>query len=230
MEASANRVDIRKIAVVAMLCAIAYALLAASKLIPFLNFIPSVGFLRYDPKDIIIVIGAFMMGPLTGAVVSVIVSLVEMVTLSVTGPIGCVMNILSSCAFACTAAAIYKKKRDMRGAVIGLAAGVIATTAVMLLWNYFLTPIYQGWPRSAVAALLIPGFLPFNLIKGSLNMALTLLLYRPLVTALRSARLLPHSASGGTVKSAKVTLGVSLVALLILISCVLLILVLRGII
>ena len=36
-------------------------------------------------------------------------------------------------------------------------------------------------------------FLPFNLVKGGLNMAVTLLLYKPVVTALRKARLVPDS-------------------------------------
>ena len=41
---------------------------------------------------------------------SVIVSLIEMVTISENGILGCIMNIVSSCSFACTAAVIYKKK------------------------------------------------------------------------------------------------------------------------
>ena len=55
------------------------------------------------------------------------------------------------------------------------------------------TPIYQGLPREAVAAMLVPVFLPFNLVKGGMNMATTLLLYKPVVTALRRANLIPAS-------------------------------------
>ena len=57
--------------------------------------------------------------------------------------------------------------------------------AVMLIWNYLVAPIYMGYPREAVAKLLIPAFLPFNLIKGGLNAAFTMLLYKPVVTVLR---------------------------------------------
>ena len=46
-----------------------------------------------------------------------------------------------------------------------------------------------------VAAMLPTVFLPFNVFKGGLNMALTLLLYKPVVTALRKARLVPESQS-----------------------------------
>ena len=71
--------------------------------------------------------------------------------------------------------------------------GTAAMTVLMLLWNYLITPIYQGVPRDVVAAMLPTVFLPFNLVKGGMNMAATLLLYKPIVTALRKAGLAPPS-------------------------------------
>ena len=61
---------------------------------------------------------------------------------------------------------------------------------IMLLWNYLITPVYMGYPREAVAELLIPVFLPFNLMKGGLNAAFAMILYKPVVTAFRYAHLL----------------------------------------
>ena len=66
----------------------------------------------------------------------------------------------------------------------------------MLLWNYWIAPIYMGYPREAVAALLLPAFLPFNLIKGGLNAAITLVLYKPVVTALKRSRLIETERTG----------------------------------
>ena len=80
---------------------------------------------------------------------------------------------------------------------MGLTLGVVCLTAVMLLWNFLITPIYTGYPREVVTAMLLPVFLPFNLAKGGMNMAVTLLLYKPIVTALRRARLAPPSHSQG---------------------------------
>ena len=148
----------------AMLAAIAYLVMVVGR-IP----ISSMSFLKYDPKDVVITIGGFILGPLEAFVISVIVSVIEMFTVSESGIIGAVMNVLSTAAFACTAAVIYKKDRTLKGAVIGLLSGVVCMTGIMLLWNYFITPIYMGYPREAVAALLIPVFLPFNLIKAGLN-------------------------------------------------------------
>ena len=73
-----------------------------------------------------------------------------MVTISTTGPIGLVMNILSSGTFTCTAATIYMKKRTQTSAAIGLVLGSTAVTAVMILWNYIMTPIFLLVPREVV--------------------------------------------------------------------------------
>ena len=67
--------------------------------------------------------------------------------------------------------------------------------AVMIAWNYLLTPLYMGTPRADVAEMLLPVFLPFNLLKGILNSAIILLLYRPTVQGLRSAKLFPKSST-----------------------------------
>ena len=48
----------------------------------------------------------------------------------------------------------------------------------------------MNYPREAVAELLIPYFLPFNLGKNGVNAVLTLLIYKPVVRGLRKAKLL----------------------------------------
>lgn len=186
----------------------------------------SVDFLKYEPKDVMIGLGGFMFGPMSAAILTVVVSFVEMVTISSTGIIGCVMNILSTWGFACVSAFIYKRNRTLRGAAVGLVAGCLCSTALMLLWNYLITPLYMGYPREAVAEMLLPVFLPFNLVKGSLNAGITVLLYKPVVTALRRA----HLIEAGSSKKAKVNVGVILVALFVIVTCVLMILSKMGII
>jgi len=137
------------------------------------------------------------------------------------------MNIIQTCSFAGTASFIYKSKRTITRAIIGLIAGWLLTTAVMLLWNYFITPIYMGLPREAVAKLLIPAFLPFNLLKGGLNAAITMLLYKPIKKALYKSRLMSGSEKTA-VTAGKVNIGTMLVSCFIIITCVLLILVFQG--
>ena len=215
-----NQMDTKKLAVLAMLSALAFLAVAALR-------IPVVLFLKYEPKDIVIVTGGFLYGPLAAFVMSVVVSFVEMITISDTGWIGFVMNVLSSYAFACAAAVIYKRIRSQKGAIIGLVAGAICMTLVMILWNYFLTPLYMAVPRETVAKMLIPTFLPFNLLKSGLNAAIAMLVYKPLSNALRRARLMPAPESGEVPKG-KVNIGVFLLSCFVIVTCVLFILVLQG--
>ena len=51
-------------------------------------------------------------------------------------------------------------------------------TAVMILWNYFITPIYMKVPVEVVVSMLVPVFLPFNLVKGLIVSAITMLTYK----------------------------------------------------
>jgi riboflavin transporter FmnP len=214
-----NKSALRKMILIAMLAAIAYLIVSVIR-------IPVVLFLKYEPKDVVITISGFILGPIASLVISVIVSLLEMVTISETGPIGCLMNLLSTCSFACTAALIYHKRRTLKGAVVGLLAGSVAMIAVMLLWNWLITPLYMGATREAVEAMLLPVFLPFNALKAGLNSGLVMVLYKPVTTALRKTRLLQTSAR---VKG-KVKPGLYLFAAALLATCILFLLVLQGVI
>ena len=108
--------------------------------------------------------------------------------------------------------------------------GVCSMVIVMLLWNYLLTPIYMGYPREAVAAMLPTAFLPFNLLKGGLNAGLTVLLYKPVVKTLRKAGLAPASEQTEEKVSGKVSASVMIIAVLVLITCILFALVLADVI
>lgn len=211
----------KKLTFGAMLCAIAYVVM----MLIHVKLVPAAPFLTYDPKDVVIALGGLIWGPGMACIVTSVVALVEMVTVSETGIIGCIMNFVSTFAFAGTAAVIYKKKHTLSGAVIGLVAGCLVMTSVMLLWNYILTPIYMGTPREQVAGMLIPIFLPFNLLKAVLNAGFTYLLYKPLVTALRKAGLI--EASAGT-KASKTSWVMMLMAVLAIVACILIVLYMKG--
>lgn len=205
----------KKLVTLAMLSAIAYLVML------FFRF-PIVLFLKYDPKDAIIAIAGFLYGPASALCVSLVVSAVELFTTSETGWIGFIMNVLSSCAFVCPAAFLYSRKRTIRRAAVGLGIGAALVTVTMVLWNYIMVPLYTpSLSRADVAELLLPAFVPFNLLKAGLNTALTLLLYKPVNTALRRAGLLPPAPSAGGGRKTSVTLP----ALVLLATCVLLALV-----
>ena len=103
--ATTSRFTLKTWVALGMLTAVAYVVMLLSKMLPSVN-----GFLDFDFKDVVICIGGFIYGPLAAAFISIVVALVEMFTVSHTGPIGLIMNILATCSFCCTATFIYKKR------------------------------------------------------------------------------------------------------------------------
>lgn len=182
-----KKIDIKKLTVMAMLCALAYVSVWLFQPFPKIN-----GILSVEIKDSILSVIGFLYGPLPALLSVIVVALLEMVTISNTGPIGLLMNVISSAFFLLPAAYVYKKDRSLKGAVLGLLLGIVSTTGTMVLWNWIITPWYQKVPREVVEGMLLPLFLPFNALKSSVNAALSVLLYKSAVTALRRARLLPE--------------------------------------
>lgn len=207
--------DSKKLVVLALVCALAYVSVVFFR-------IPVVMFLDYEPKDCILAIAGMVYGPLPALAAVVAVAVVEMVTISTTGIIGLIMNIFSSVLFVCPAAFIYQKKRSLSGAVIGLLTGALLMSGGMVLWNWLITPLYMHVPRQAVAEMLLPAILPFNLLKAGLNATLTVLLYKSVVNALRKARLVPLREFAAPKKSRAVVLLVGITVLAVLVAVLLL--------
>ena len=177
----------------AMLTAAAYVVMLVTRL----SFIPAAPFLEYEAKDVIIAITGFLYGPIEALCSAAAVAALQMFTASMSGPIGFLMNLIAAASFACTASLAYKRRRTIYGAAAALCAGAAALVVAMLLWNYLVTPIYMKIPRETVAKMLVPVFLPFNLVKGALNAAITFFIYKPLSNALHAARLLPPREASG---------------------------------
>lgn len=196
--------NIKKMSVVAVLCAIAYLV---SLVFPF-----KVQFLTFDLKDAIIAISALMYGPMAGLISSIIVPFIEFITTSETGVYGFVMNFLSSAAFSVTAGLIYKYRKSFFGAIIAMISSVFAVTAVMLVANLFITPYYMQVPREMVVELIPALLLPFNLIKSVVNASLTLLIYKPITAAFGRMRLTERKAYDKSQGLRSVILAVSCLA------------------
>ena len=140
---------------------------------------PAASFLEYSPADVPILIGSFMYGPLAGVLMSLIVAVLQGVTVSASsGIIGIVMNFVSMVAFVLVAGLIYKKWHTLKGALLALGAGALTGVAVMILWNIVLTPLYMDVSREVVIGMIPAVFLPFNLVRYAANAAMTFILYK----------------------------------------------------
>lgn len=169
---------IRRIAVTALLCAMA----AICTLLLEFPILPGVTWLKYDPSGIVALIAGFAFGPATGAVVSVIPYLVHVATTS--GVYGIIMAVLATFSLVMPASLIYRRNRTMRGAVLGLVTGGVVCLAACIVGNLIVTPFYTGMPLDAVIALIVPALLPFNLIKIAINCAVFAFIMRPAFKAM----------------------------------------------
>ncbi len=167
---------------------------ALAAVVSFLTSFLKVGFLSLDAGDIVIVIASFIYGPVSGVVVSLISALASFLY-SGTGFWGFLMDFASSAAFVFVASFIYSRKRDFKSAVIGIGVSVVTTTALMMPLNILITPIYTGASAGYVITLIPVLLLPFNFAKTLFNGAASLLIYKPLVRAMRAAKLAPPSKS-----------------------------------
>lgn len=180
-----RKIDTKRIVGMAMFSALAYAT-------TFIFHI-KVQFLTFDAKDAILTIASFIYGPLSALIMSLIPALIEFITISDTGFWGLIMNFASSAIFTVTASFIYKYKRSLNGAIIGLYSAVILTAGLMIPLNILITPIYMKVPTDTVIKFIPTLLFPFNLAKALMNAAIVMFLYKPVSVALKRARLIEGS-------------------------------------
>lgn len=167
---------------IALFCALAYVVMFVFRV--------NVSFLTFDVKDAVITICGLIFGPIAALISAFTVAFLELITVSDTGVYGFLMNFISSAAFSCTAALVYKYKRKMSGAAIGLLAAVFSTTATMLVFNIIITPLFMKVDRAIVFQMIPTLLLPFNATKAVFNAALVLFFYKPVSTALKAAKVI----------------------------------------
>lgn len=133
---------IKKMTVMAMLAALSMVLVYAIHV----PLIPVVPFLEYDPADIPILIAAMAYGPVSGLVLTVVVSIIQGMFISTTGPWGILMHVIATGTLVLVAGGIYRLRHTRAGAVLGLVFGTLAMGLVMVPANHFITPVWMGAP------------------------------------------------------------------------------------
>jgi len=184
--AQKRKESVRRMVMIAMFTAMAYVAMLVIHI--------KVGFLTMDVKDAVITLCGLYFGPVSALFISIAVPLLELISVSTTGAYGLIMNILGSVSFSVTASGLYRWKKTLRGAIVALLSGALLMTAVMLIANLFITPLFLGTPREAVEAMIPTLLLPFNLLKATVNVGVVLLLYKPLSKALRRLGILSRGS------------------------------------
>ena len=188
-----NSTRIRKMIAVGVFVALSY--------ICCVLFHFKVAFLSFELTDAVMTIGAMFFGPLAGFVTVLITCLIEFITISSTGVYGLVMNLLASFTFVCIGSLVYKLRRSMTGALIGMVLASVSMVLVMLAANLLITPMYMTALGNAMStadvAAMIPTLLfPFNLTKAIFNSAVVFLLYKPVSQALKASGFVKNGMAG----------------------------------
>ena len=166
------KTNVRKTVLMGMLCAISVVLVSAIRL-PF----PAAPFLEYDPADIPIILGTFLLGPLSGLAITVVVSILQgIIFSSSSGIIGIIMHIFAT-GFYVVAVGLISKLKTKHSSIIAVIVGTFVMTAAMVVWNMIFTPIFMKQPFEVVKAMILPIIVPFNLMKAGINGALALIIY-----------------------------------------------------
>ena len=161
------------------------ALFAALAYVATLVLHIKVSFLTFDAKDAVICFAGMLLGPGWSAAITLVVATIEMSSISETAFLGWIMNVSSSLAFSLTGCVFYRRFRKFWSAVAGLGLAILAQTAVMMVMNLLITPLYTGTTAAEVANMIPKLLLPFNLLKALLNASLVMAIYKPLSVALK---------------------------------------------
>lgn len=147
--------------------------------------LPAFAWLKIDFSGVPALIGAFAFGPVVGVVIEALKILISfLIKGSGTGGVGELANLIVGAAIVIPAGIIYRRNRTRKAAILSLVVGIISMTIVGVLANYFiLVPLYSAFMPALkesdyVAKYLITGIVPFNLIKGGLVSAVTVLVYK----------------------------------------------------
>ena len=190
---SGKSVNVRTLVQIAMLSALAAVLMLVEFPLPFIA--PS--FYEMDFSEVPVLVGMFAIGPLAGAVIELIKILLNFVLNgTITAGVGELGNLLMGCALVVPAGFIYKRNKNKKNAMIGLVVGIVCMAVASCILNgALLLPAYGkafGMPIDAfvgMGAEIIPAVtniytfclfcvVPFNVIKGIVVSAVTLLLYK----------------------------------------------------
>ncbi len=166
-----NAWSTKQLVTMALLCAIGV-------LLSFIEFplLPGVTWLKYDASAMPAMVCGFAYGPAGGLAVGVVGAVLHGILMADFS--GAVMNILVVIGFVAPAALIYKRLHTFRGALLGLAVGILGVILMAIVGNLIITPAWLGVPLDAVIAMIVPVLIPFNLAKATLNAVLTLIVYK----------------------------------------------------
>lgn len=169
-----NKLSVNKMVKISLLAALAYLLTFVRMPLFFLPFFPQ--YLKLDIAELPALIAGFVYGPVSGVIVIFVRNVLDFLTKSSTGGVGELSNFIVGSSFVVPASIIYKLNKSKKNAIKGVIIGTLAMATLGLFSNkYLIFPLY-GMP--AEWGFLFAYIIPFNLLKGTLNSVVVLLIYK----------------------------------------------------
>lgn len=197
-----TKLSVKMIAQIGMLGAISVVLMLFEIPLPFA---PS--FYEIDFSEVPVLIGAFTMGPVAGALIELVKILINLIiTGTDTAGVGELANFLIGCGLCIPAALIYRRVHSRKGAIVGMLTGTMIMTFMGCFLNaYVLLPAYAKAFQMPIDALVGMGtavnghinslltfvvfaVAPFNLLKGVLVSLVVFLIYKKISPILKMGR------------------------------------------
>lgn len=159
-----------------------------------LPFAPS--FYEIDLSEIAVLIAGFALGPLAGVLTEFLKILLNLIMNGTsTAFVGEISNFIIGISFVLPASIIYKQKKTLSRAVIGMAVGTASLAVLGAFINYYIMiPAYAKFfmPMEAIInmgtavnssidslwTLILFATVPFNLLKGIITSLATVLIYK----------------------------------------------------
>lgn len=134
--------------------------------------IPIAPFLKFEPSDVPLLLAAVLYGPFAGFLAILAKNMLYFMIHG--GSIfGIFMSFFASLTFVLVTVFLHRKMNLILAAVFGS----IALALVMIPLNLIIVPLQFGTPFENVWKMLLPVYLPFNLIKGALNTTIFSIVY-----------------------------------------------------
>ncbi len=171
-----------------------------------LPFTPS--FLKIHFDEIPILIAGYAFGPVEAIIIIVLKSLFKLIQdIPETGGIGVLADFIYTCAFILPAVFIYKKHRNLKGAIVSFAIGltsqlliscVVGLYLIYPLYGFYFSPTCKSYDEAMVVvgslfgaldksittakdpSIMYKFLLPFNLIKDGIVGLMTFAVYKPI--------------------------------------------------
>ncbi|HHV07248.1 MAG TPA: ECF transporter S component [Firmicutes bacterium] len=166
--------DTKYLIKVAFLGALGFLLMYLEFPLPFMP-----PFLKFDFGDVPALIAGFAYGPVAGVLTELIKCTVFLLSgRSEAGIIGTSANFVTGIGLVVPASLIYQRIRTLKGAIISLALGTIAMTAIITIADIYVFLPLWNIPVEQILPMVKAAIIPFNLMKGVFTSVATFLLYK----------------------------------------------------